>query len=193
MEQQKIEQDISIIKDMIEKTRRETAESGNFFIFIGYFCIATTLLMYFLENKWELPILVGMVFVGAFIGYWTLGRESKNEKVQTYAKTVFVNLWQACGIMCLMAIFLFPFLGVYSFHAVPVLTCLIMGVGLLTTGAIYDFGFVKWCSLAWWIGALLISLFEMELTRVLIMAAVIAAGFVLPGIIFNRKFKTRSA
>jgi len=193
MEHQQIEQNISIIKEMIEKTRKETAQSGNFFIFIGIMSIALTLLILFLEDQWELPIIAGMVVFSAIVGYLTVGREEKKQKVQTYAKTVFGSLWLACGLICISVIFLFPFLNAFPFQAVPVLTSLIVGIGLFTTGAVYQLPFVQWCSIAWWLGAILMSLAEAELVRILIMDATIAIGFVLPGIIFNRKYKHRSA
>ncbi len=192
MEHEQVQQDISIIKEMVEKTRRETAESGNFFIFIGILSILILPLMYILGNRWEFPIIVGVAVVGAIIGYLTVGRPGKEEKVQTYAKEIFGHLWMACGFICILLIFVFPFLNLYPATATPVLVYLVLGIGLFTTGAIYNLKFIKFCSLAWWVGALLLSFAELASMHMLIAGLTTAIGFVLPGIIFNRKYKNRS-
>ena len=50
MNQAQVQQDISIIKEMIEKTRRETAESGFLFIIPGILCVLTVIIMSILER-----------------------------------------------------------------------------------------------------------------------------------------------
>ncbi len=192
MEHQQVQQDISIIKEMIEKTRRETAESGHFFIFIGILSILIIPLIHFMGLQWEFPILIGMTVIGGVIGFMTIGRQGKKEKVRTYAQEIFGYLWAACGFICIMILFVFPFLNVIPATAAPVLIYLILGIGLFTTGAIYDLKFITLCSLAWWIGALLISFVELASIHTLIAVLTISIGFVLPGIIFNRKYKNRS-
>lgn len=197
MNHNQVQQEISIIKEMIEKTRRETAESGHFFIIVGILSIISTIVIGFLEinrlNHFVLPTLiifvVIMVIAGFIIGY----KDEKKEKVKTYAKTIFGNLWLACGIPGLMVLFLFPLLKVYPWQLVPVLASLIMGIGLFTTGAIYDLRFIQWCSVAWWVGAFMMAILEgHRFPKLSIMITCLIIGFILPGYILNKKYKNRS-
>ncbi len=195
MEHDQILQEISIIKKMIEKTRRETAESGHFFIFIGIIGAITTFVIGILElnrlNQYLLPVLAIMAVVSAITGYVTLSPKAGKEKVKTYAKTIFFNIWLACAIPGLI-ILLLPLAGVYPFHLVPALASLIMGIGLFTTGAVYEVRFIQWSSLAWWLGAGVLAYVESPF-RFIVMIGIILIGFVLPGLVFNKHYKSRNA
>lgn len=190
-----IEQEISIIKEMIDKTRKETAESGHFFIFIGLFSAVGTFAIgmveiYNLKNLlW--PAIIVMAVVNAFLGSLIGLQERKNEKVKAYPKTIFWNLWMACGITAIIIAFLLPFLDIYAFRAVPILVSLLFGIAVFLTGVIFELRFIRRCSLAWWLGAGLMALTNSPF-QFLIMVVVILTGWVLPGFKLNQQKKSRS-
>ena len=189
MNHNQIQQEISIIKEMIDKTRRETAESGNLFIFIGLFSAVITLLIGLLEiynlNHLVLPAIIIMSIGNGIVGYLIA---SKENKVETYPKTIFWKVWVVCGFTAVLIVFLFPFLNVYSFRAVPVLVSLIMGIALFISGIVYELKFIQVSSSAWFAGALLLSLTDSQY-RFLIVVAVIIVGWIIPGFILNRRFR----
>jgi hypothetical protein len=197
MEQSQIRQEISIVKEMIEKTRRETAESGYFFIFIGIICSISPVVIGMLEqynlNNMVLPALIILTIISGVIGYLVISREERNEKVKSYPKTVFYQLWFACGMTMLIMVFLFPFLKSYPWPAVPILVSLVCGIGLYLTGVIYELRFIQWFSTAWRAGACLMAVTEQGMPRAYIMSAIIIVGWVLPGLILNKQYKKRSA
>ena len=196
MDQSQVQQEISIVKEMIEKTRRETAESGYFFIFIGIIAsicpVGISLLEEYNLNNMVLPALIILTIISGIIGYLVVSREERNEKVKSYPKTVFYQLWFACGMTMLMMVFLFPFLKAYPWSAVPVLVSLVCGIGLYLTGVIYELRFIQWFSMPWWAGACLMAIAEQGMPRAYIMSAIIIVGWVLPGLILNKQYKNRS-
>ena len=191
---EKIENEISIIKEMIAKSRKEAAESGHFFVGIGLLGIIATPLIGLLElfhlDRLILPVFVLMAFVSAAIGYLTVGRQEKKERVKSYAKTLCYQILFACSVPALLIVFVFPLLRVYPWNLVPVLTSLIMGIMVYSAGTIYEIRSIRWCGVFWWAGAVLMALFAgHQWIRISIMNLSLFAGFVLPGLILNRKYR----
>ena len=196
MDTNQMQQEISIIKEMIEKTRRTTAESGHLLIFIGVFSALATLVIGMLEiyelNQFVMPAIIIMAIVNAFIGYVIAAKEGKNEKIKTYLKTIFWNIWMVCGLTAVLIVFLFPYLNLYPFKAVPVLVSMVMGIALFTTGTIFELRFVQWSSLAWWVGACIMAIIESPY-KFIIMVVIILFGWILPGFLLNKQYKIRSS
>ena len=195
MNTNQMQQEILTIKEMIEKTRNTTAESGNLFIYIGINSALTTFIIGILEiynlNQFVMPIVIILTVVNAFIGYIIAAKEDKNKKVKTYLKTIFWHILMACGFAAVLIVFLFPFLELYPFHAVPVLISLVMGIALFITGTIFESKYIQWSSSVWWIGACILALIEGPY-RFLIMVAIIFIGWIIPGYILNKQYKKRS-
>ena len=195
MNSSQLQQEISIIKKMIEKTRQETAESGHFFIFLGIFGAICTFVIGIFDiynlNHLDLPALIIMAIISGIIGYLVVSKEEKSEKVIAYPRTIFLSLWFICGLTIISVVFLFPFLEVYSFAASSVLVSLFLGIAVSMTGVIYEVRSIIWCSSVWWIAALLMALISSRY-NFLIMIFAIITGWILPGLILNRKYKKRS-
>lgn len=195
MNHDQIQQEISIIKNMIEKTKRQTAESGHLFIFMGIAAVVFVLVISMLElyhlHQWVLPAMISLTILNGILGFLVVGKAQRKEKVTTYPRTIVLSLWMICSVNLLMLTFLFPFLKVYQFHALPVLVSLMLGLGVFMTGIIYEMRFLQWFSSAWWIGACLMALIESKF-RFLIMIAAIIIGWIIPGLILNKQYKNRS-
>ncbi len=191
MTENQLQQDISIIKTMIEKTRKETAESGHLFIFMGIaaalFVLIVSLLEMYHLNQLVIPAMIILTVLNGIVGFFVVSKPFTDERVKSYPKTVVLCLWVICGVTLLMITFLFPFLNVYTFRAVGTLASLILGIAVFMTGIIYEMRFVVWYSLVWWVGAILMAISENPY-RFLIMIAVIIIGWILPGIIMNKKY-----
>ena len=197
MDQNQAQQEISIIKEMIEKTRRETAESGHFFIALGVLMIVNTLAIVLMEyyklNYLILPMLIFTVIAGFIASYFTVARQDKKMKVKSYTKTVCYNVMLASSIPALMIVFIFPFLKVYQFHLVPILASLFIGSMIFSAGVIFEVKSIKWCSIAWWIGAVIMAVDnEHILPPGSVMILTISIGWMLPGFILNKNYKNGS-
>jgi hypothetical protein len=195
MDQNQMHQEIAMIKSMIEKTKKETAESGSFFIAMGLFAMAATFVISRFDslnlNHLVLPALFIMLILSGIIGYITVGRKEKNDQVKSYAKTVCYSIWFACSIPIIMTMFIFPLLEVYSWNLTPILTTLMIGIAVFSSGVIFESKPVIACSFVWWGGALAMA-FVYDSPRAYIMMAILFLGWVLPGFILNRQYKNRS-
>jgi len=191
-----LQQEISIIKEMIDKTRKTTAEYGHLLIFFGIFSALASIIIGILGiydlNQYVMPAIIILAVINALIGYLSGVKSSKNEKVKTYTKTIFWHIWMVCGFAALLIVFLFPFLNLYPFQAVPVLTSLVMGIAVFITGTIFELKYVQWSSLAWWIGACIMAIAEGPIT-IVIMVTIIIIGWIVPGIILNKQYRNGSA
>ncbi|MCJ7812272.1 hypothetical protein MUP95_02995 [bacterium] len=195
MNDQEVQKEIVIIKKMIEKTRRETAESGHFFMAIGIYSIICISAMGTLNffNLYDLSqaVMIVMLAGDGLIGYITVFRKEKKEKVKSYLKTICYSIWAACAIPTIIIAFLFPYLGVISRSLVGVLSSLIMGIAVFSTGIIFESRIIIWSSLAWWAGALVMAFLKV-IPQPFIMVIMIFIGWIMPGIILNKKYRSRS-
>ncbi len=183
------QEQLTVIRAMVERTRRRTAESGRFFIWLGVVALAGVVLIAGLEeagrNELVLPALIVVAVASGVVGYLTLSRAQREARVRSYTSTVSTFVWVGVGIANLLVALVLPLTGAYGWSLVPVLTCVVLGAGVLSTGAIFELPAVAWCALAWW-GAAVGMVFVHGSPRAVIMAAAIGAGWVLPGILFGR-------
>lgn len=196
MDKNNIQQEIAIVRQMIEKSRRETAESGNFFIVIGLMCSVLPLAMTMLaryDSKLVMPVLILFAVICGFAGYLVLSKEEKKEKVKTYAKAINEKLWVVCGMACIMISILFPMINAFPYSAVPILVSLLGGIMVFQTGTIYELRFIQWFGGVWWVGACVMAVAPLGMPRTFIMTTIILAGWVVPGLLLKMKYKTRGA
>ena len=195
MNQTDLTEQLKTIRSMIEKTRKETAESGNLLIAIGLFSALSVLVMGLLEmsghTEWNWPILIVTVLFNGTAGFLIARKADKNRQVVTYARTVFWNLWMMSGFAALILVFVFPLLHVYPISAVPVLIAILMGVGVYVSGIIFESKPVSFTALSWWLAAILLVLTQNPY-RFLIMTAAILIGWVLPGIFLRRETQQKA-
>ena len=194
MDQTQAQKNLQIIKDMIEKTKKETAESGYFFIFIGIFAMIMTYIISLL-SRFHLPHLIipAMIFMlvgSGIIGYLTINRKEKRDEIKSYPKTISYSVWFACSVSIILTTFVFPFINLYPFDLVPVFASLFIGVAVFSTGVIFEFRAIILCSISWWAGAVLMAYVNAS-WEVYIMLAVIFLGWILPGLILNKKYRSR--
>ncbi len=192
MDEQQAREEIQLIREMVEKTRRATAESGTIFIFWGILIIlgiiGTYLLAYFHLFGWIWLNWVAVTALGwAYSIYYGIKREQK-QKIMTYAQSSAKNLSIACAIGYLFVCFVLPALGIYHYNAIPVMVALISGILLYALGGIYEWNLLKWCGLLWWLSSVGM-IFIPEDYRALFFVPLIIIGYLVPGFIFRSKYK----
>jgi len=193
MDAQQLEQEISIIKEMIDKTRKKTADSGHMLIYMGIFSIVMTVVISVMGiyqlDRYFMPVIIAMALVNAFIGYRIASKNGGKETANTYSKTLFMHVWMMCGFAAVLIVFLFPFLNLYPFHVAAVLTFLVLGIAVFITGSLFELKYIQWAGLLWWIGAVLMAILPWPIT-IVIMAAVILFGWIVPGFLLNKQYKS---
>jgi hypothetical protein len=189
-----VQEQLSIIRTMVEKSRRETAESGAFLIWLGVIGIVTVFAIRGLElsglSHLTIPFLALVLVVNGVVGYFTVTRRQKRARARSYPATICYTVWLACGVSIVIVAFVLPSLGAYPWNLVPVLAALFMGIGVFSTGAIFEVPAITWSSLAWWGGAVAMAVIEGP-PRAIVMASAILLGMILPGAILNRRYRER--
>ena len=106
MNHEHIQKEISIIRNMIEKTKRDTAESGSIFLFIGIACILYILVVTILEKlrffTWVLPVMISMTILMGIAGYFFVARQDKAKKAMTWPQKINRVILAACSIVMIL-------------------------------------------------------------------------------------------
>lgn len=195
MNHRQVQEDITIIKNMIEKTKKGTASSAPGFIFLGIALAVGGLTIGILEfcglHRWVLPVMIALTVITGISGYCIIGRAAKKEKIVSYPKTIILNLWMICFLTLLLVAFVFPFLRIFPFKAGGTIASLILGIAVYMSGVIYEMRSIQLLSAVWWIGAILMAALQ-GYFLFWIMIANIIIGWIVPGIILQKQQKNRS-
>ncbi len=190
--QNEVNDNLNVIKSMIEKTRTDAEESGSIFILWGWLVIAATILTYFFVYKewfdrigyiWFILMslgVIGMIYI--------VKKRTKKEKVKSYSSVALTNLWISCGVSFLIISFLGIPLKVVPLESLNIIMAVIAGIGLFTTGGILEWNMLRIGGLIWWVAAI-IMMFTHWYFHTLIFAIAIIPGYLVPGYALNRKYK----
>jgi hypothetical protein len=192
MDEQQAREEIHLIKEMVEKTRKATAESGTLFIFWGFLIIVaiiiTYVLAYFHKFQWIWANWIAWAVIGwGYSAHYGI-RQGRKQETRTYAQLTALYLSIACGVGFLFAAFVFPSLKVYSYNAIGILVALIAGILVFVMGGIYEWKLLKWCGLLWWLGAVGM-IFVPGDYRTLCFIPLIILGYLVPGFILRSRYK----
>lgn len=192
MNELEAKEEIRLIQEMIQKTRKSTAESGTLFFFWGILIILAIIGNYtlvFVQKydwiwiNWAVFVLAGM-FYSAFYGI----RQEKRQGAATYVQIAARYLATACGMGFLILGLVFPLLKLYSFGAIPPLVAVIAGIQLFAIGGIYEWNLLKWCAALWWLGSLGMLLVHVYY-RTLVFIPLIIFAYLLPVRVLHSKYK----
>jgi hypothetical protein len=189
-----VQEQLSIIRTMVERSRRETADSGAFLIWLGVIGIVTVFAIRGLEmgglSHLTIPFLAVVLVANGVVGYFTVTRRQSRAGARSYLAKVCYTVWFACAVPIVIVAFLLPALGAYPWSLVPVLAALFMGIGVFSTGAIFEVPAITWSGLAWWGGAVAMAAIDGP-ARAFVMAIAILLGMIVPGAILNRRYRER--
>lgn len=193
METRQAELELSLIKKMMDDSRKISLDNGWHFIYWGSLVTTALLLNYLLIIFHGKQEYIGwmwfiMMIGGAIAGGILEKRHEKKMKVHTIAGRIIGSLWFASGI----AMFIYGFLGSVSGGYNSVYICPVistsLGISYFTTGEIQQVKLLKYVAFGWWIGAVVLFFYP-GIHTLLIFALMMICFQILPGVILNRKFK----
>jgi hypothetical protein len=193
MEPKQAELELSLIKKMMDDSRKISLDNGWHFIYWGSLVTTALLLNYTLIIFHGKQEYIGwmwfiMMIGGAITGGIMEKRHEKKKKVHTIAGRIIGSLWFASGI----AMFIYGFLGSISGGYNPVYICPVistsLGISYFTSGEIQQVKLLKYVAFGWWIGAVILFFYP-GIHTLLIFALMMICFQVVPGVILNRKFK----
>ncbi|MDB5282138.1 MAG: hypothetical protein JWO06_1213 [Bacteroidota bacterium] len=181
---------LAIIRNMITVAKNNFTDNGFHFLLWGVLVILASLGQYFLavviqtEHN-DLPWLA-MPIVGAPIAFIYEWRKGKHEKVKTHFDRIFTYLWMAVGI----TLFLVIFLSVKNQMSPIPFILTIVGLGAFVSGNILNFKSLIFGAIVFWVAAILAG-FAAPLNQLLINAVATFIGYIIPGILLWRSYKTQ--
>ncbi len=197
MDEMQAKEEIRLIKDMLDKTKKATAESGTLFIVWGVLIalalIVNYILVYFKKYDWEWLNWVVMAVIGWVYSVIYGIRRERREPVRSYVQTSARHLYFACGAGFLLVGIALPALKVYSYEAIVILIAVISGILFFIMGGIYEWPILKWFGLVWWLGAVGMSLITGIGTRTLVFTVLFIACYLVPSFILRAKYNKEQA
>jgi hypothetical protein len=197
MNEMQAKDEIQLIKNMLERTRRATAESGTLFIVWGVLIalalVGNYILAYFKKYDWLWLNWIAITVIGwVYSAIYGIRRERK-EPIRTYVQTAARHLYIACGMGFLLVGIVFPALSVYSYKAIPVLIAAVSGILFIVMGGIYEWPLVKWVGFLWWIGAVGMSFLKTNSGRILVFTILFIVAYLAPSFILRARYKKELA
>lgn len=196
MEEFNPEQEIRFIREMIERTRKITADSWLFLLIWGIVPILGVAGMYVLvalkKYAWIWANWIFFVVAGIAFSLVLAAKVDRQAGLKTYAQKAAANLAYACAVAFILAGFVFPLLKLYSWGIISVLMSLVAGVLIFSLGGLFEWALLKWCGSLFWLGALAM-VFIHENYRALLFIPLIIVGYLVPALVLLCRYKKQSA
>ena len=187
--------EIRLIQEMIERTKKITAGSWMFFLVWGIVIILGIGGMYALVSieKYSWIWLNWVVFVGIGVVFSIVhGRKyEKIEGAKTYPYIATAHVCFACGMVFILVGFVLPLLKLYSWGLIAVFISLIAGILAFTLGGIFEWNLLKWCGVIWWLGAVGM-VFIHENYRALVVIPLLLIGYIMPALVLRSMYRKQS-
>lgn len=184
-------QELAFLRKVIQDSRRSVVDNGLSFIVWGILVTIGVGAIYIeiLNNSfgwsgwvWLVCIVSGIIFSIVY------GRKRTQDPVQTFANRLLGRLWTSLGI----SMALVGFVGSLShmIHPIsisPLMACF-LAVSYYVSGIVYDLNWFKNLAFGWWIGAIVMFLWDSPHTLGLYCLLMIALQ-IIPGILLRRRWK----
>ena len=184
--------EIRLIQEMIERTKKITAGSWMFFLVWGIVVILGIGGMYALvfieEFSWIWLNWVVFVGIGVIFSIVYGKKLEQLEGARTYANITTGHVCFACGMAFILVGFIFPLLKLYSWGLISVLISMVAGILVFTLGGIFEWNLLKWCGVIWWLGAVGM-IFVHENYRALLVIPLLLIGYIMPALVLRSMYQ----
>ncbi|TVQ76092.1 MAG: hypothetical protein EA358_10155 [Flavobacteriales bacterium] len=188
MEKESVNQKLDLVHEMISMARNRVTETGFHFLLWGVLVMMASISQYLMlragmGNETNL-VWLGISIIGVPVGVIYEKRRSAKEGASSSFDRIYSQLWLGFGLALFLTIF------VSIMHKVNPTPFILLLVGLATfvSGAIIRFVPLVAGAFVFWLAAGLSPLFD-GVDYLLIYAAVIFLGYVIPGIMLAKKSK----
>jgi len=193
MESTHAESELSLIRKIMDDSRRINIDNGIHYIFWGIVVTAALIINYVLLLTKSYMNYIGLMWmvlmISAAVVDGIIGRkQEKKSKVSTFAGRTLGSLWLASGV----AMFMFGFLGTMTKAYDPIFISPIisttLGISYFTSGTIQQIGWLRNTAIGWWAGAAVMFIFP-SVHTLLIFATMLIGLQIIPGVLLYRKSK----
>lgn len=182
----KAEEEISVIKHLMEDSRKAVIENGWHYIYWGsivtaaitanYLMIVYNISMFAQGMLWFISMPAAAIVEGIIER-----KKEKNERVKTFAGRLINALWTGAGVCMFIIGFAGSVSGAYSANMIFPLISIVLGSAYLISGVIQQVKWLSVLSVFWWGGSVVMLLFPGK-HSMLIFAGMLVCFQVVPGL-----------
>jgi hypothetical protein len=196
MEQFDAQQELTFIRKVIQDSRLTLVDNGVEYIYWGVLVACGMFGTYVLDRlqaaEWAIGGWINLtLWIAVMGGGWACSlirhlRRRRLARVHTLAGRMLGTIWLACGIAIMMLIFVLGPLG--KADPSPAIA-VVLGIGFFLSGVLMDFAPLRWASLCWWAGAVVLALIRSLPAEMLVFGGMMIAFQVVPGIILHQAWR----
>ncbi len=181
-----------VIREMIEKTKKNTVDNGWPLIMWGWFILASCIFHYIIIFFGSPPLswLPWAIFMpaGGIVHFIIEFKTHKTQKILTYAEKSIGWIWIGCGSAMFIIGFIAPASGIIGWQAITPLMALLAGIGTLVTSKIIEWKFLFYCSMLWWVAGIA-TMFINPFYHNMIFGGVVIIAYLIPGYTLRKEYK----
>lgn len=189
----KAEEEISVIKTIMEDSRKAVVENGWHYIYWGSIVtaaiIVNCLMVLYDISKYAQRLLWFSSMPAAAIVEGIIERKKeKHTKVKTFAGRLINSLWTGAGLCMFILGFAGSVSGAYSANMIFPLISIVLGSAYLISGVIQQVKWLSAVSVFWWLGAVILLLLP-GMHSMLVFAGMLVCFQIVPGVLLYVKSK----
>lgn len=184
MDKERAQEDLTMIRRLMEDSRREVVDRGKHFVVWGVIGAVGSGLTYGIAVGWTalsaIWLWVGLMAVG-----WTAStsigwRDARRARVTTAGRHLLSTVWVTSAITLTLVAVAGMFGSVLEVALLPAVLSVLLGGPVVATGVLADENWLKLVGVGWWVGGG-IMLFAPGLYTLLLMAAMSFVLLAVPG------------
>ena len=177
-----VHQQLEMIQQMIQATRKKAMDTGDIFILWG----VLELVVLGLAQLFDPPILHYIGFplfvLGIGLTVYLVKRRKRKTRIRTFVDKFVSATWFGCVSAIAVAALMSHLSPNFENPEIMFIVCLIVGIGLMISGSAYQWRVLSGVGFLWWIGAVLVQVMPSEYIGV-ISALLLGFGMIVPGIV----------
>lgn len=187
------ENELLVIKKIVQDSRNAVADNGWHYIYWGVIVTIALIINYWMILNNSSMNSQGMLWFVSMISASVIEmiitkKIDKNDKEKNFSGRLLSSLWGVSGA----CMFIFGFIGTLSGAYNPIfifpVICTVLGAAYFISGTIQQVNWLKYITIGWWSGSLLMFIYP-GIHSILIFAAMLLLFQIIPGIILYKKWK----
>ncbi len=188
MENHKLSEEINLIKETIEKSKRRFADNGLHYIAWGILTAIASVATYLLISNsvykgliWTVANIVGIAFSITI-------NKRRNLGATNFLDKIVGNVWIASIVALIFLLLVAAFSPYIAPRIIPIFPSVILFVAFYITGNLYQDNLLRLISFCWLAAAIVFSLW-ISINSLLVFAGLLILLQVVPGIIIYKRSK----
>lgn len=184
---------LQLIESMINQARNRISENGHLYLVWGWVILCCSLIHFTVLYVWHwepIGMIWGSTWLVLIYQFFYLRKHQRKERVRTYTDELEGYIWITFAVLLFLCIFLMGKNNAFS-TMYPVILIL-YGMPTFLTGALLRFKPLRIGGIACWILAVLAFYTPFQF-QLLLIAAAITAGWIIPGYLLRAQYKQQQS